>query len=676
MKPSRLPSVALSHLAVLVLPPVLPAQDSSWHRIGENKPYGYVCPPVTNHSAQTLPVAEHVVRFENASYLQLELADYALGRGSWIEVRALGDGEVELLTAAILDRQRGFTAFFNGEAVRLRLYAGPRTTNRFRVRSVAVGLARPHGPLSICGSDDRTPSKDKRVARVVLNGSFCRCSAFLISSQNCFATAGHCYGNLSILNMLVEFNVPLSDKDGNCQHPPVTDQYHWKGSNKVLWKEDGLGDDWAVFLTEKNSMTNKHAGQAQGAWFQFGQVPAVNSSVRVTGYGLDLAPDPTQNQIQQTNAGPLIEHDGTVLRYRVDTKNYNSGSPVMDAQSDRVIAIHTTGGCKPDSDSNKGTWIWHPDFLDACDQLCSPPDFGNFDDFTLPPGQGGGGCRGTGKGECTVAFGRNAGAGPIDLLDSRGPSGLEFLLEAKAGQKVKVCGFELLTKATRTTLLPTGLYLADRSGGPGTQPVRTGQMPVGTSAAWTRVSFQPLEIALGTKFFLGFRNPSPSITLPACRLGSLGSHYLRTATGMTGPHTDVPWAYRVLAGEPGSPAAPVLGNWGVPTAGYSFEVRLSQAPPGAAAVLIQGFSNKQWGPLPLPFPVKDFGAPDCFLGASMDITFVTASDRRGHAAIRLAMPRIRGIGGRHLYYQWLVFDPLANRLGLTFSGGGDGRIGN
>ena len=650
------------------------AQGLGWTRIGRLHDYDWKVGPYANTGEEAKTMTERIVRHPGASYLRLLFADFRLSPGSAIEITALEDGEVEVLTPEVLARHDGHSSFFNGDAVRVRFVVAPGARqDGFKLPRIAAGLPAIRAPMTLCGVDDRVLSYDKRVARIVINSTHCKCSAFLISPYNCFATAGHCFSKFFIINLAVEFNVPLSDENGNCQHPPVTDQYQWMGAQKVIWKNEGVGEDWAIFKTQRNGTTNKHAGQAQGAHFKFGKVPAPKSRVVVTGYGTDSTPNLTRYRVQQTSTGPLVELDGTTLRYEVDSENGNSGCPVIDSSTDRVIAIHAYGGCGWDSGSNKGTWIWHPDFLAACDDLCSPPDFGSFDWIAPPPSED---CRGSILDRCNrQAASLNSGSAASELLAVSGSPGIEYLIATKNARASKICGLEFLSTARSQTRAAVALYLADSTGAPQARPVRTGTMTVSPKAAWARAMWAPLSLAANTRFFVSFTRPRQAAGIGVVEHAAIGTHFERSSAGVRGPITKLAWAFRVLEGDPSKRARAHIASRRVPVVGGSYEITLSGAPARTPALLLQGLSHRQWGALRLPFSLQAFGARGCSLGVSIDWTFGAASDANGLARVPLSIPRIPRLAGGQLYYQWLVVDPRANGLGLTSSNAARTRIG-
>ncbi len=314
---------------------------------GRVEAYPYQAGPFTNASAKTTLAAEKLVRFPKASFLQIGFAAIRLSRDSRLEVVSLLDDEKEVWTSrSLMDGQSLESAYFNGEAVLIRLWTAPGSRgDGFAIRDVAVGLpADQSSVLSLCGADNRVLWSDKRVARIILKlgTQIGVCTAWLISPVNCFATAGHCLSGASLVT--AEFNVPKSTSTGALVHPPVSEQYVWEGTANRSYENNGVGRDWGVFTTLKNSVTKRYPGSVQRSYFGFQSPPPLNSSVRVTGYGKDSTPDKTRNYIQQTDHGPLRGVSGSTLQYRVDTMGGDSGGPVI-AYLNKAIGVHTHSAC-------------------------------------------------------------------------------------------------------------------------------------------------------------------------------------------------------------------------------------------------------------------------------------------------------------------------------------------
>ena len=90
------------------------------------------------------------------------------------------------------------------------------------------------------------------------------------------------------------------------------------------------------------------------------------------------------------------------------------------------------------------------------------------------------------------------------------------------------------------------------------------------------------------------------------------------------------------------------------------------------AIVAWGFSNKQFGPIKLPFDLKTLGAPGNFLNVSIDLAFplIMRIGRGGfEARAALPIPNDPIVRGLTLYTQGIFVDTAANQLGLVFSEG-------
>ncbi len=360
--------------------------------VGRIQPWSYSSPALDNPTGKTLPVLEKVFRKAGASFLQLEFREVVLGRGSFLEVSSLQDGASERLDARILETYGPYSSFFNGDAVKVRLFAGPHTKgNRFGVKTLGWGL--PGGtatpvPATLCGPDNRVLSRDRRVARALLRMSnyYSVGTAWLINKKNCFVTAGHVLGAKSLTTLNVQFNVPLSSSSGGMRFPSPKDQYTWAGFTQRAFQVGGPGMDWGVFLTLKNVYTGKYPGEVQGDYFRIGGYPGAGAKLRVTGYGTDSTPR-SYNLVQQTGTGPLAGISGSAIRYRVDTMGGNSGSPVIMAATGMAVGIHTHGGCTWSGGYNTGTFFTYGPFAAAVKKFTGTSRAGAYKVF----GQG---CKG------------------------------------------------------------------------------------------------------------------------------------------------------------------------------------------------------------------------------------------------------------------------------------------
>lgn len=151
----------------------------------------------------------------------------------------------------------------------------------------------------------------------------------------------------------VEFSVPSSTEKGIRRSSPE-DRYPIDRSFLRV-RDGGSGHDWAVFRVNRNTITNKFPGERQG-WFRiFHSRYGMGQTIRVTGYGSSR--EARLSYTQQSSIGARQEDQRGAIHYAVDTTSGNSGSAVIDEATDRLIGVHTNGGCR-DFGSNFGTAIF------------------------------------------------------------------------------------------------------------------------------------------------------------------------------------------------------------------------------------------------------------------------------------------------------------------------------
>ena len=321
---------------------------------------------VANPAATPEVVISFQVHAPGANWVRLYFEDVQLsgdvlaGNGAVLRITSWLDGDTQELNARHLQQWQNSTAYFNGDTVQVEVLAQPNTgASRVAMRAVDAGIATT--AESQCGQvDDRVLSSDPRSGRLLPVG----CTGWLINDcRTCALTAGHCTGNISVL----QFGVPLSNNNGSLNNPPASDQYAVDAASVISNGGQGVGNDWAYFGTFPNPNTGLTAAEAQGGTFTLAAPPSTTAGndIRITGYGTDNTPS-THNQVQQTHVGPLVDLFGTRIGYVTDTTGGNSGSPVIHEQTGNAVGIHTHGGCNTDgTGSNFGTQSSHPDLQAA-----------------------------------------------------------------------------------------------------------------------------------------------------------------------------------------------------------------------------------------------------------------------------------------------------------------------
>ncbi|GEM_PF-2613098 len=116
---------------------------------------------------------------------------------------------------------------------------------------------------------------------------------------------------------------------------------------------------------------------------------------------------------------------------------------------------------------------------------------------------------------------------------------------------------------------------------------------------------------------------------------------------------------------------PLAGIATTPTIGKSFQLEIHEVPPATAVLGFLGFSDKRWAGLPLPLPLTGLGARGCILLTGLDIVQIGVSKGAGPgngvARFTWAIPNNPSLRNLALFFQALVVDKTANKLGMTAS---------
>ena len=302
-----------------------------------------------------------VVEQPGAVWLRLHFASVDLPQGARLRIVSALDGGEQVLDARTAAEWQETSAYFNGDALLVEVLAGAgRTGGGVELADAEVGLVPPGTGFSQCGpTDDRQPSSDPRVARLLPEG----CTAWIVEGcGHCLVTAGHCAGGL----LVAEFEVPPSLPNGAIVHPPPEHQYVYDPLS-LQSENAGVGKDWAVFGCFPNPVTGRTPYES--ALAAFVAVPATtaegNGNVRLAGYGVDYSP-PEANQVQQADQGALLDASGPELAYLADSQAGNSGGAIEWVEGGVAIGVHTHGGCDAGrTQGNRGTPIDHPPLAHA-----------------------------------------------------------------------------------------------------------------------------------------------------------------------------------------------------------------------------------------------------------------------------------------------------------------------
>ena len=124
-----------------------------------------------------------------------------------------------------------------------------------------------------------------------------------------------------------------------------------------------------------------------------------------------------------------------------------------------------------------------------------------------------------------------------------------------------------------------------------------------------------------------------------------------------------------------SGAVPQMNNSGEPEIGGSYQMNVVQGAPNAAALAFMGFSDKNWGAIPLPLKLDGLGGTGCSLLTGITISQGIKLTTSGTGSATWSIPNSKALIQANLYHQMLIIDPKANKLGLVFTNGIIGIVG-
>lgn len=378
----RLPAVGIkcvqlaSALAMLLALSALPLRAQRLPVNTEYQPYPLDTGKRDNQSAtEWLVYTNLITATGDSSRIRVHFSGFNLAKGSYLTLTSLHDGGRQTLDPISMGYWQNTSAIFNGQKVQLELHVAPGAKGVFaQVDQLVLECNCPEPvlnrdnrlPRTLCGADSRTASTDNRVGRI--SG----CTAWLVSN-GAVLTAGHC----GPVSGVFEVNVPASSASGVPVASAPQDQFPIDTSNRTS-VDNGSGDDYTVFGLLPNNSTGNRAHLLYGFFRMTKETPAVATTIRITGFGVDNTPAGpvanccatdsggacthpncnAQSRTLQTATGPYVGE--TVVGasdifhdYQTDTEPANSGSPIIWNANGFTIGIHTHGGCA--SGGNSGT---------------------------------------------------------------------------------------------------------------------------------------------------------------------------------------------------------------------------------------------------------------------------------------------------------------------------------
>jgi hypothetical protein len=127
-------------------------------------------------------------------------------------------------------------------------------------------------------------------------------------------------------------------------HPSAEYKYEINTGSVVKPQQYSVGNDWAIFSVYPNATTGKTALQAQNAYFNVEQTMTYGS-LEVIGFGYD--DECSKSYTQQSSIGTYegLDLDEDIIKHTCDAEGGNSGSPIINSATGKVIGIHTHEGC-------------------------------------------------------------------------------------------------------------------------------------------------------------------------------------------------------------------------------------------------------------------------------------------------------------------------------------------
>ncbi|CAL2055186.1 trypsin-like peptidase domain-containing protein [Tenacibaculum sp. 190524A05c] len=305
---------------------------------------------------------------KNSTYVKLYFQNFDLAPGDFVEIigsntkeKVIYGGQGKIVDDKMTMISDFWSQVIFDDKVEVKLYSmgNPSYHNGFDISKVAYGFtkekivkqfnANDPQQRSICSSDNKERiecyngtdmyEKAKAVCRLIIGGSS-SCTGWLLGSEGHLMTNNHCIGSASAAqNTDFIFNYQYAGCTGSASATSQT-----VAQSATFIKTSSSLDYTLVKLPTNPTSTYGYlslssAVAAPGDRIYIPQHPggrrkeiSVKTDVDATAGGF--------SRVFQSSSG-----SGQQVRYYADTEGGSSGSPVLDYNSNLVIAIHNTGGC-------------------------------------------------------------------------------------------------------------------------------------------------------------------------------------------------------------------------------------------------------------------------------------------------------------------------------------------
>ncbi|CAM1351134.1 trypsin-like peptidase domain-containing protein [Tenacibaculum halocynthiae] len=302
---------------------------------------------------------------ENSSYIKIYFKNFDLAPGDYVKITGSKSKESIIYggQGKIVDNNMTMISDFWSkvlfdEKVEVKLYSSGKASkhNGFEISKVAYGYSEErimkklaNQRRSICSNDDKERiscyqgtemyEKAKAVCRLLIGGSSL-CTGWLLGNEGHLMTNNHCIGSASdAQNTDFMFNYQYDGCSGstNAQSNVVASSATFVKTNSsldyTLVKLPVNPTNTYGFLSLSSAVTSK------GDRIYIPQHPGGRRKEISVKSDRDATPDGFSRVFESSSGS------GQQVRYYADTEGGSSGSPVLDYNSNLVIAIHNTGGC-------------------------------------------------------------------------------------------------------------------------------------------------------------------------------------------------------------------------------------------------------------------------------------------------------------------------------------------
>ena len=304
---------------------------------------------------------------KNSGYVKLYFKNFDLASGDYVEITGMNSSETivyggkgKIVDANLNTISDFWSQVIFDDKITLKLYSSGNITkhNGFEITKVAYGFSekkideiykKSQGNRSICSSDNKEQivcyqgteiyTTARAVCRLILNGTNL-CTGWLLGSEGHLMTNNHCIGNSSTAqNTDYVFNYENSNCNGTS--PSSQDVV---ATSATLIKTSGSLDYTLVRLPVNPTSTYGFLSISP-------DVASVGDRIYIPQHPGGRRKEVSVNMdngVSVVNCVGNCGNQGSAnksINYFADTEGGSSGSPVIDYNTNFVLAIHNTGFC-------------------------------------------------------------------------------------------------------------------------------------------------------------------------------------------------------------------------------------------------------------------------------------------------------------------------------------------